>query len=48
MQDHFKHPVQLDDRFDIFGENVVMKLRDLGKEQRILAENIMNEALFLT
>ncbi|CAK1601696.1 unnamed protein product [Parnassius mnemosyne] len=47
VQDHFKRPVQRDDRFDIFGKNVAMKLRDLPKEQRILAEGIINEALFL-
>lgn len=47
VQDHFKRPLPQDDRFDIFGENVAMKLRDLAKEQRILAENIINEALFL-
>lgn len=47
VQDHFKRPVPQDDHFDIFGKNVAMKLRDLAKEQRILAENIINEALFL-
>uniref|UniRef100_A0A2S2QRJ1 MADF domain-containing protein n=1 Tax=Sipha flava TaxID=143950 RepID=A0A2S2QRJ1_9HEMI len=47
VHDHFKLPVQQDDRFDIFGKNVAMKLRDLTKEQRIFAENIINEALFL-
>ncbi|CAG4995274.1 unnamed protein product [Parnassius apollo] len=47
VQDHFKSPVQRDDRFNIFGKNVAMKLRDLPKEQRILAEGIINEALFL-
>lgn len=47
VQDHFKRPLQRDDRFDIFGKNVAMKLRDLAKEQRILAEGIINEALFL-
>lgn len=47
IQDHFKRPIQQNDRFDIFEENVAMKLRDLAKEQCILAENIINEALFL-
>lgn len=47
VNDHFKRPIQSDDRFDIFGKNVAMKLRDVTKEQRILAENIINEALFL-
>lgn len=32
VQDHFKRPVQQDDRFDIFSKNVVMKLRDVTKE----------------
>lgn len=47
VQDHFKRLVQQDDRFDFFGKNMVMKLCDLAKKQRILVENIINEALFL-
>lgn len=39
VNDNFKRPIQPDDRFDIFGKNVAMKLRDLTRKQRILAEN---------
>lgn len=46
VQNHFKKPVSNKDRFDIFGENVAAKLRDLIKNQRILAEKIINETLF--
>lgn len=45
-KNHFKKPIKQDDRFDIFGKNVAIKLRDLEKNQRILSEKIINEALF--
>ncbi|XP_021925314.1 uncharacterized protein LOC110832535 [Zootermopsis nevadensis] len=48
IEDHFKKPTLKDDRYDIFGKNVSMKLRDLtNNTQRLLAEKIINEALFL-
>ncbi|XP_039751715.1 uncharacterized protein LOC120627754 [Pararge aegeria] len=47
VNDHFKRPKQPDNRFEVFGKNVGMKLQELPKEQRIIAEKIINETLFL-
>lgn len=47
VNDHFKRPRNVDDRFDVYGKNIGMKLRELPKQQRILAEKIINETLFL-
>ncbi|XP_045761834.1 uncharacterized protein LOC123865057 [Maniola jurtina] len=43
VQNHFKRPAISNE----FGANVAAKLRDLTKHQRILAEKIINETLFL-
>lgn len=34
------------DRFDIFGDNVAIKLRALPENQRIMAEKLINDVLF--
>lgn len=34
------------DRFDIFGDNVAVKLRGLPNSQRIMAEKLINDVLF--
>lgn len=47
VQNHFKRPASQDDRYDIFGKGVTLKLRDLDKTQALFAEKIINEALFL-
>ncbi|CAH4034406.1 unnamed protein product [Pieris brassicae] len=47
VQNHFKRPAITNDRFYIYGANVAAKLRDLTKRERILAEKIINETLFL-
>ncbi|KAJ4438834.1 hypothetical protein ANN_14787 [Periplaneta americana] len=47
VEDHFKRHQCNGDRFDVFGKLVGMKLRDLPNNQRILAEKIINETLFL-
>lgn len=44
VNEHFKRP--LDDRFDIFGKYVAMKLRELPKQQGLIAEKIINDTLF--
>lgn len=36
-----------EDQFDLFGRLVVMKMRALPREQRIIAEKLINDALFL-
>ncbi|XP_031333976.1 uncharacterized protein LOC116163988 [Photinus pyralis] len=46
VNNHFKRPRTADDRFDIFGKNVAMKLRDLTNDQRRLAEKFINDVLF--
>ncbi|XP_023241025.1 uncharacterized protein LOC111639383 [Centruroides sculpturatus] len=46
VNDHFKKPHVRDDRFDIFGKNVAMKLRGLPKQQMLIAEKLINETLF--
>jgi len=46
VKDHFKQPQIKDDRFDVFGKNVAMKLRDLSNSQRVLAEKLINDILF--
>lgn len=46
VKDHFKRPINQDDCFDIIGKNVAMKLRNLPKRQRLIAEKIINETLF--
>ncbi|XP_055626594.1 uncharacterized protein LOC129768757 [Toxorhynchites rutilus septentrionalis] len=35
-----------EDRFDVFGKHLAMKLRDLSKQQRIIAEKLISEVLF--
>lgn len=35
-----------EDRFDIFGRIVAVKMRDLGTRQRILVEKLINDSLF--
>ncbi|GBP09543.1 hypothetical protein EVAR_76553_1 [Eumeta japonica] len=46
VNEHFKRPLLKDDRFDIFGKNIAIKLRELPKQQRLIAEKIINETLF--
>ncbi|XP_023228021.1 uncharacterized protein LOC111628457 [Centruroides sculpturatus] len=46
VKDHFKKPHVQNDRFDIFGKNVAMKLRGLPKQQMLIAEKLINETLF--
>lgn len=46
VKDHFKQPQIRDDRFDVFGKNVAIKLRDLSNPQRIHAEKLINDVLY--
>lgn len=39
-------PVVPEDRFDVYGKNVAMKLRQLPNDQRMLAEKAINDVLF--
>nr|CAI5851484.1 unnamed protein product [Callosobruchus analis] len=46
VNEHFKRPPVKEDHIDIFGKNVAMVLRELPKQQRLLAEKIINDTLF--
>jgi len=47
VKDHFRKPVIKEDRFDMSGKTVAMKLRDLPKDQMLFADRIINDTLFL-
>ncbi|CAG5024716.1 unnamed protein product [Parnassius apollo] len=49
MKDHFKRPASAlatEDRYDLLGRSIAMKLRSLDKRQRLIAEKIINDTLF--
>ncbi|XP_050706444.1 uncharacterized protein LOC126991925 [Eriocheir sinensis] len=48
INEHFKKPREqkIEDKHDVFGKNVAHKLRGLDNLQRIMAEKIINDALF--
>ncbi|CAF4948083.1 unnamed protein product [Pieris macdunnoughi] len=47
VQDHFKRPTYQEDRYDIIGKMIALKLREFkNKQQQLLAEKIINETLF--
>lgn len=47
VEDHVKHPLGDEgDTFDIFGKLVACKLRNLPRQQQLLAEKIINDTLF--
>ncbi|RVE45129.1 hypothetical protein evm_010238 [Chilo suppressalis] len=49
VNDHFKRPrdeVRKEDRHDIYCKSIASKLRDLPRQQRMLAEKLMNDVLF--
>lgn len=43
---NFKGLARKDEYFNVFSKNVTIKLRDLPKQQRLIAEKIINETLF--
>ncbi|GBP63737.1 Putative uncharacterized transposon-derived protein F52C9.6 [Eumeta japonica] len=48
VNDHFKRPrdeVSKEDRHDIYFKSIANKLRDLPRQQRMLAEKLMNDVL---
>jgi hypothetical protein len=48
IEHHFKRPKTKEDRYDIFGKNVALKMRDISSHtQRLLAEKLINDALFM-
>lgn len=46
VRDHFKRSKMEEDRYDIIGKGFAVRLRDLEKKQRIIAEKLMNDVLF--
>ena len=47
VEDHMKHSMADEgDTFDIFGKLVACKLRNLPRQQQLLAEKIINDTLF--
>lgn len=46
VKDHFKKPRLEEDRFDIIGKAIAIKLRGLPKQQMLISEKIINDALF--
>lgn len=48
IEQHFKKPKQKEDRYDILGKNIAVKLRDISNStQKLIAEKLMYDALFL-
>lgn len=43
---HFKQPKILEDCYDVFGKNVIMRLHDLLNNQRIIAQKLISDVLF--
>lgn len=46
VNEHFKRPAPLEDRYDLMGKTIAIKLRALEKTQRLIAEKIINDTLF--
>ena len=46
LWDHFKSPAIQDDRCDLLGKPIAVKLRGLEKRQHLLAEKLINDVLF--
>jgi len=49
VRDYLKRPSpveQREDRYDLLGKTIAMKLRTLEKRQRLLTEKIINDTLF--
>jgi hypothetical protein len=47
VKNHFRKPAIKEDRFNMSGRTIAMKLRDLPKDQMLFADRIINETLFL-
>lgn len=47
VKDHFKRPASaIEDRYDLLGRSIAIKLRTLDKRQRLIAEKMINDTLF--
>lgn len=46
VRDHFKKPILQEDRYDLMGKTIAMKMRGLEVNQRLIAEKMINDILF--
>lgn len=46
VRDHFKKPVVQDDRYDLMGKSIAMRIRALGKREALIVEKIINDLRF--
>ncbi|XP_049944318.1 uncharacterized protein LOC126426446 [Schistocerca serialis cubense] len=46
VRDHFKKPSPQDDRYDLLGESIAMRMRTLEKRQRLIVEKIIDDLLY--
>lgn len=46
VRDYFKRPSSVEDRYDLFGKTIAMRLRALDKRQQLLAEKIIYDTMF--
>lgn len=46
VRDHFNKPSHQDDRYDLLGKSIAMRIRSLEKRQRLIVEKRINDLLF--
>ncbi|KAF5273659.1 hypothetical protein FQA39_LY07349 [Lamprigera yunnana] len=46
MRDHFKKPPPQDDRYDLMGKSIALRIRALEKRQRLIVEKKLNDIIF--
>lgn len=46
VRDHFKKPVAQDDRYDLMGKSIAMRIRALGKREALIVEKRITDLLF--
>lgn len=46
VRDHFQKPSHQDDRYDIMGKSIAMRIRALEKRQALIVEKRINDILF--
>lgn len=48
IEQHFKKPKVKEDRYDVLGKSVAVKMKDIrDNKQKLIAEKLINDALFL-
>ncbi|KAF5281638.1 hypothetical protein FQA39_LY17753 [Lamprigera yunnana] len=46
VRDHFKKPPPQDDRYDLMGKSIALRIRALEKRQRLIVEKKINDIIF--